>query len=68
MTAVDRDDKFHASYVPPPPPAPGMIVVHAPVDAKGRTICSDLHLTPEAAEQLRDALDKAIMDYIDQAG
>jgi hypothetical protein len=64
--AAERDDKFHAEYIPPPPPAPGKIVVWAPTDSKGRPICPDLHLTPAQAEQLMDTLNGALNVYLEQ--
>ena len=60
MTAAD---KFTAKYIPPPPPAAGHIQVKAPTDAKGRPICANLSLSPEHAEQLKDALEEALLDY-----
>jgi len=61
--AVERGDKFQAAYIPPPPPAAGKILVWAPLDKRGHPICPDLHLTPEQAEQLLEALGTALNDY-----
>jgi hypothetical protein len=58
--AVERDDKFHAEYVPPPPPAPGKIVVRSPIDKRQQPVFPDLHLTPEQAIQLQEALGHAL--------
>jgi len=61
--AADRDGKFHAEYVPPPPPAPGKIIVKSPLDDRGRPVCADLHLTPDQADDLRRELGSALNDY-----
>jgi hypothetical protein len=62
--AAERSDKYEASYVPPPPPAPGKIVVRAPADKRGNAAHMDLHLTPDEAEQLMDALNDGIQQYL----
>jgi hypothetical protein len=64
IAAANRSDKYEASYVPPPPPAPGKILVRAPVDKRGNATHMDLHLTPDQAEQLMDALNDAIQQYL----
>lgn len=61
--AAERDEKFHADYIPPPAPAPGKIWVRSPVNSKGHPSFPDLHLTPDQAEQLREALGSALNDY-----
>ena len=64
MTAApERDDKYHAEYLPPPPPSPGKILVRAPVDRHGHPVHPDLHLTPELAYQLLKELGSALNDY-----
>lgn len=63
--ASDRDSKFHAEYVPPPPPAPGKIFVKCPLDDRGRPVCSDLHLTPDQAEELINELNGALQQYLE---
>lgn len=51
-------------YIPPPPPHSGYIRIIAPVDEKGRAKYSNLHLTPDDAEALRDALAEGLADYM----
>lgn len=63
--AGERDDKFHAEYIPPPPPAPGKIVVRAPLDKRNQPQHADLHLTPEQAEQLISELTSALDVYLE---
>lgn len=63
--AAERGDKFTAEYIPPPSPEPGRIVARAPLDSRGYPLTPDLHLTPEQAEQLRDALDDALNAYLE---
>jgi hypothetical protein len=65
LRVPERDDQFHAEYIPPPPPAPGKILVRAPLDGKGHPVCPDLHLAPEQADQLRNALDQALLAYLE---
>lgn len=64
---AERPDKFTAEYIPyiPPPPVPGKILVKAPLDKRGNPITHDLHLTPEQAEQLMDALNGALNVYLE---
>lgn len=63
--ASERDEKFHAEYVPPPAPAPGQIWVRSPVNSKGHPVFPDLHLMPEQAMQLQEALGNALNDYME---
>jgi hypothetical protein len=60
-------ENFQAQYVPPPPAQDGHIWVKAPVDARGNKLYSDLHLSPEHAEDLIAAIQvglKAYLDYV----
>lgn len=63
--AAERDDKFHADYIPPPLPAPGQIWVRSPVNSKGHPVFPDLHLMPEQAQQLVEALEDALNAYLE---
>lgn len=62
---AERPDKITAEYVPPPPPAPGMIVVRAPLDKHGHPVFPDLHLSPEEIEELMDACNGALNVYLE---
>ncbi len=65
MTAAPkRPDKITAEYVPPPPPAPGKIIIRAPLDKMGHPLFPDLHLTPEQTEELIDAGNDGIQEYL----
>jgi hypothetical protein len=66
IVAAERDEKYHAEFVPPPPPAPGKIVVRSPLDSKGHPVHPDLHLTPEQAGELYDVLGSALGDYMER--
>ncbi len=65
IVAAERSDKITATYIPPPPPAPGKIVVKAPFDAKGHPLFPDLHLLPEQVEELMDAANGALNVYLE---
>jgi hypothetical protein len=63
--AAERGDKITATYIPPPPPAPGKFLVRAPLDNRGHPIFPDLHLTPEQLEELMDAANGAMNVYLE---
>ena len=57
MTDTSR---ITAEYVPPPAPAPGKIVVKAPLDKRNQPMFPTLHLTPDQAIELLFALTEAL--------
>ncbi len=63
--AAERPDKITAEYIPPPPPAPGKIIVRAPLDKRGHPIFPDLHLDPNQVEELMDACNGALNVYLE---
>ncbi len=63
--AAERPDKISAEYIPPPPPAPGKIVIRAPLDKRGHPKFPDMHLTPEEVEELMDAANGALNVYLE---
>jgi hypothetical protein len=65
---TDPQDHITASYIPPPPPAAGKILVKAPKDSRGYPIFPDLHLTVEQAGELDDAICLALLQYEDYEG
>lgn len=54
-------DKITAEYVPPPPQAPGKLLVKFPKDSRGYPIYADLHLTIDQAVELDDAICAALV-------